>query len=62
MTGKTPFSIYQGDWSVLRRDLEREILPMCRAEGMAIAPWGVLGQVRCDLQCPYVAFFIDRPR
>ena len=33
MTGKTPFSIYQGDWSVLRRDLEREIVPMARAEG-----------------------------
>ena len=33
MTGKTPFSIYQGDWSVLRRDLERENVPMARAEG-----------------------------
>lgn len=33
MTGKTPFAIYQGDWSVLRRDLEREIVPMARSEG-----------------------------
>ncbi|KAH8823405.1 aryl-alcohol dehydrogenase [Flagelloscypha sp. PMI_526] len=40
--GKTPFSIYQGAWSVLQRDMEREILPMARAHGMAIAPFNVL--------------------
>ncbi len=33
MTGKTPFSVYQGDWSILRRDIEYDILPMLRAEG-----------------------------
>jgi aryl-alcohol dehydrogenase-like predicted oxidoreductase len=38
-----PFSIYQGRWSAAARDFEREILPMCRAEGMAVAPWGALG-------------------
>lgn len=42
--GKTPFSIYQGQWSILLRDLEREILPMTVHFGMAVAPWGVLGQ------------------
>ncbi|KKA22299.1 Aryl-alcohol dehydrogenase Aad14 [Rasamsonia emersonii CBS 393.64] len=41
--GKTPFSIYQGQWNVMRRDLEREIIPMARHFGMAIAPWDVLG-------------------
>lgn len=41
--GKTPFSVYQGRWSILQRDLERDIIPMCRQFGMAIAPWGVLG-------------------
>ncbi|GAB1315117.1 Putative aryl-alcohol dehydrogenase aad14 [Madurella fahalii] len=41
--GKTPFSIYQGHWNVLRRDFERDILPMARTFGMALAPWGVLG-------------------
>ncbi|KAF0326354.1 putative aryl-alcohol dehydrogenase AAD14 [Colletotrichum sp. SAR11_59] len=41
--GKTPFSVYQGRWNVLIRDLEREIIPMCRQFGMAIAPWDVLG-------------------
>ena len=29
--GKTPFSIYQGRWNVMLRDMEREIIPMCRS-------------------------------
>ena len=41
--GKTQFSVYSGQWNVLARDLEREIIPMARAFGMAITPWGVLG-------------------
>ena len=41
--GKTMFSIYQGRWNVLLRDLEREIVPMAIHFGMAIAPWDVLG-------------------
>ncbi|GAB5585506.1 Putative aryl-alcohol dehydrogenase aad14 [Umbelopsis nana] len=41
--GKTPFSIYQGMWNVLARDFEREIIPMARHFGMALAPFGVLG-------------------
>lgn len=44
--GKTPFSIYQGRWSVMDRDFERDILPMARHYGMALAPWGVLGRGR----------------
>lgn len=40
---KTPISIYQGRWSLMIRDIERDILPMCRHYGMAIAPWDVLG-------------------
>ncbi|RPD64454.1 Aldo/keto reductase [Lentinus tigrinus ALCF2SS1-6] len=42
--GMAQFVVYQGQWALTMRDLEREILPMCRAEGMAVAPWGVLGQ------------------
>lgn len=38
-----PFSIYQGQWSAAERDFERDIIPMCRDEGMALAPWGALG-------------------
>nr|POE63721.1 putative aryl-alcohol dehydrogenase aad14 [Quercus suber] len=41
--GKTMFSIYQGQWNILLRDLEREIVPMATYFGMAIAPWNVLG-------------------
>ena len=41
--GKTPFSVYQGNWSVLDRSLERDIIPMVRSEGLALAPFGVLG-------------------
>lgn len=42
--GKTPFAVYQGRWNVMRRDFEREIIPMARHFGMALAPWDVLGQ------------------
>jgi aryl-alcohol dehydrogenase-like predicted oxidoreductase len=35
--------VYQGQWSAASRDFEREIIPMARSEGMALAPWGALG-------------------
>jgi len=41
--GKTPFSIYQGRWNVMLRDFERDIIPMARHYGMALAPWDVIG-------------------
>jgi len=41
--GKSQFVVYQGLWSAAKRDHEREIIPMCRMEGMALAPWGALG-------------------
>ncbi|PCH40477.1 aryl-alcohol dehydrogenase [Wolfiporia cocos MD-104 SS10] len=56
--GKTPFVVYQAPYSVLQRDIEREILPMCRYEGAPPAPrrglaltlWNVLagGHIRTD--------------
>jgi len=42
--GLSQFVVYQGKWSIAVRDLETEILPMTKGEGMGIAPWGVLGQ------------------
>jgi aryl-alcohol dehydrogenase-like predicted oxidoreductase len=39
----TPFVIYQGLWNVMDRSFEREIIPMARAEGMALAPFDVVG-------------------
>jgi aryl-alcohol dehydrogenase-like predicted oxidoreductase len=47
---KTPFVIYQGIWNVMLRDLERDIVPMARHFGMAIAPFGVLGAGRFKSQ------------
>lgn len=37
MAGKTPFIIYQGQWSIMHRDFERDILPMAIAEGKHFA-------------------------
>lgn len=42
--GLTQFSVYQGLWNAVVRDFERDILPMCEAEGMGLAPWGALGR------------------
>ncbi len=41
--GLRQFVVYQGRWSAAARDFERDIIPMCQAEGMGIAPWGSLG-------------------
>ncbi|KAF6753377.1 NADP-dependent oxidoreductase domain-containing protein, partial [Ephemerocybe angulata] len=46
----TPFCVYQGKWGILDRSFERDIIPMARSQGMALAPWGVLGggRIRTD--------------
>ncbi|TLD12578.1 uncharacterized protein PgNI_03780 [Pyricularia grisea] len=41
--GLRQFSVYQGKWSAAARDFERDIIPMVKDEGMALAPWGALG-------------------
>jgi aryl-alcohol dehydrogenase-like predicted oxidoreductase len=41
--GLTPFVVYEGRWNAAERDIEREILPMCKAEGMGITVWSALG-------------------
>ncbi|EIN08742.1 Aldo/keto reductase [Punctularia strigosozonata HHB-11173 SS5] len=48
--GKTPFVIYQGAWNVMERSFERDIIPMARSEGLALAPWNVVagGKIRTD--------------
>ncbi|ETS63012.1 hypothetical protein PaG_02785 [Moesziomyces aphidis] len=40
------FVVYQGRWNAAERDFEREIIPMAREFGMALAPWGALGAGR----------------
>ncbi|CCG80668.1 Norsolorinic acid reductase [Taphrina deformans PYCC 5710] len=42
--GLRGFSVYQGKWSASMRDMERDILPMTRADGLAVCPWGAMGQ------------------
>lgn len=39
-----PFVVYQGRYSPVHRELEREVVPMAVHEGMALASWGVMGQ------------------
>ncbi|KAI5119354.1 hypothetical protein M0805_008510 [Coniferiporia weirii] len=50
--GKTPFVIYQGAWNVMARSFERDIIPMARTYGLALAPWDVLaaGRLRTDAE------------
>ncbi|ESK90213.1 putative aryl-alcohol dehydrogenase [Moniliophthora roreri MCA 2997] len=49
---KTPFVVYQGEWNIMQRSFERDIIPMARDFGMALAPWGVLagGKLRTDAE------------
>lgn len=42
--GLRQFSVYQGLWNAATRDLEREVVPMCRDEGMGMLAYGSLGQ------------------
>ncbi|KAJ7656867.1 aryl-alcohol dehydrogenase [Mycena polygramma] len=48
----TPFVVFQVVYSVLQRDIEREILPMCRHEGIALTVFRVLGggRIRSDAE------------
>jgi aryl-alcohol dehydrogenase-like predicted oxidoreductase len=41
--GWAPFVSLQPQYSLVERSIEVEILPLCRAAGVAILPWGPLG-------------------
>eukprot|EP01099_Mayorella_cantabrigiensis_P000184 TRINITY_DN107_c0_g1_i7.p1 TRINITY_DN107_c0_g1~~TRINITY_DN107_c0_g1_i7.p1 ORF type:complete len:187 (-),score=53.41 TRINITY_DN107_c0_g1_i7:53-613(-) len=43
MRGWAPFIVYQGKYNALERDMETEIIPMCKQLGLGVAPWSVLG-------------------
>jgi aryl-alcohol dehydrogenase-like predicted oxidoreductase len=43
LRGWTPFVGLQVEYSLVARDVERELLPMARAFGMAVTPWSPLG-------------------
>ncbi|PWY63850.1 Aldo/keto reductase [Aspergillus eucalypticola CBS 122712] len=44
--GLRGFSVYQGRYGATCRDLEREVIPLCRDEGMGVCVWGCWGMVR----------------
>ncbi|EEB90432.1 hypothetical protein MPER_11362, partial [Moniliophthora perniciosa FA553] len=52
LQGKTPFSIYQGRWNVMERSFERDVIPMAKSLGVALAPWDVIGggKLRTDAE------------
>ncbi|KAK7043914.1 putative aryl-alcohol dehydrogenase aad14 [Paramarasmius palmivorus] len=52
LNGKTPFSIYQGHWNIMDRSFERDIIPMAKSLGVALAPWDVMGggKLRTDAE------------
>jgi aryl-alcohol dehydrogenase-like predicted oxidoreductase len=41
--GSTPFSALQIEYSLIERTVERELMPMARALGLTVTPWGPLG-------------------
>jgi aryl-alcohol dehydrogenase-like predicted oxidoreductase len=41
--GLTTFVVYQGRWNPADRDIERDVIPMCKHEGIGITAWGALG-------------------
>lgn len=51
--GLRQFSVYQGMWSAALRDFERDIIPMCKDEGMGLLPYGTLGQGRFQTEASF---------
>jgi aryl-alcohol dehydrogenase-like predicted oxidoreductase len=41
--GYTRFDCLQPQYSLICREIERELLPLCRAEGVGVIPWSPLG-------------------
>ncbi|KAK9484652.1 NADP-dependent oxidoreductase domain-containing protein [Lipomyces starkeyi] len=51
--GLRQFVVYQGLWNASIRDFERDIIPMCRDEGMGLCPYGTLGQGRFQTEVAF---------
>ncbi len=43
LRGWEPFVCLQPEYSLITRDSERELLPLCESEGLAVIPWSPLG-------------------
>jgi len=44
--GWTPFAVMQNHYNLLYREEEREMLPLCAAEGIGVIPWSPLARGR----------------
>ncbi|RDW74103.1 hypothetical protein BP5796_07545 [Coleophoma crateriformis] len=51
--GLRQFVVYQGMWNAAMRDFERDVIPMCKDEGMALLPYGTLGQGRFQTEAGF---------
>lgn len=51
--GLRQFVVYQGMWNAAMRDFERDIIPMCKDEGMGLLPYGTLGQGRFQTEANF---------
>ena len=51
--GLRQFAVYQGEWNASKRDFERDIIPMCRDEGMGLCPYGTLNQGRFQTEAVF---------
>ncbi|KAF5877856.1 putative norsolorinic acid reductase protein [Botrytis fragariae] len=51
--GLRQFVVYQGLWNAAKRDFERDIVPMCKDEGMGLIPWGTLAQGRFQTEATF---------
>jgi aryl-alcohol dehydrogenase-like predicted oxidoreductase len=38
-----PFVVYEAKWNAAEREIERDVLPMCKAEGMGITVYSAMG-------------------
>lgn len=59
--GLRQFVLYQGWWNAARRDLERDIIPMCQDEGMGLAPYSVLNSGRFQTAAQFEAREKENP-
>lgn len=59
--GLRPFVVYQGLWNAAVRDFERDIIPMCRDEGMGLCPWGALGSGQFQTAAGFAAREKENP-
>lgn len=59
--GLRQFVVYQGMWNAALRDFERDIIPMCKDEGMGLLPYGTLGQGRFQTEAGYKEREKDNP-